>query len=339
MPRSGCCGNGLGLVLVRKLFAEVYNFMKNTRVIYPVPLKAIRYVVRDYQLWLMVIPAVAAVFIFNYIPMYGIQLAFREFEFQKGITGGQWVGLKYFIQFFNNPIFPRIIKNTIMLSSMSIVFGFPAPILMALLFNQVRNFQAKKILQTTVYIPNFISMVVMVAMINLFLTPKTGIVDVFLRSLGLVTSDANILAKPTNFPFVYVFSGIWQTCGWNSIIYLAALSNIDTQLYDSAKIDGANRLKILWHIDVVAIIPTAIVLLILTMGSLLSVGFEKVFLMQNATNIQVSEVIATYTYKVGIAGSRFSYGAAIGFFNTVVNFIFLLSTNLIARKTGNFSIF
>jgi len=293
---------------------------------------------RDYQLWIMVLPAVASVFIFSYIPMYGIQLAFREFDFQKGLTGGTWVGLKYILQFINNSSFFRIIWNTFRVSGLSILLGFPAPILMALLFNQVKNARIKKTLQTSVYIPNFISTVVMVAMINLFLSPSSGIIDNMLKGLGLMGQETNLLGEPSAFSMIYVLSGIWQCCGWSSIIYLAALSNVDVQLYDAAKIDGASRWRIMWHIDFVSLIPIIVMLTILTMGGILGVGFEKVFLMQSATNVQVSEVISTYTYKIGISGSRFSYGAAIGFFNTVINFAFLLIANTIAKKTTDFSI-
>jgi putative aldouronate transport system permease protein len=298
-----------------------------------------RAIKRDYQLWFMVIPAIVAIFIFNYIPMYGIQLAFREFDFQKGLTGGRWVGLDYFRRFVQNPMFFTTIRNTFTLSGLSILLGFPAPILMALLFNQVHSTRVKKVLQTTVYIPNFISLVVMVAMINLFLSPDTGILDKTFKAMGLLKGDANLLAQPQSFSFIYVLSGVWQGCGWSSIIYLAALSNVDPQLYDAAEIDGANRLQIIRHIDFVALMPTAVMMLILSMGGILSVGFEKVFLMQNATNYQVAEVISTYTYKVGLQGTKFSYGAAIGLFNTLVNFIFLVATNLFSRRISGYSIF
>jgi putative aldouronate transport system permease protein len=291
-------------------------------------------VINDYQLWVMVVPAIAVIVIFNYIPIYGVQLAFREFSFQKGITGGAWVGLKYFEQFFKNPMFFKVIRNTFTLSGLNILFGFPTSIVMAILFNQVSSGRIKKTLQTTVYIPNFISTVVIVAMINLFLSPNTGAIDTLMKKAGLIGEHVNIMAKASNFPLTYVFSEVWQRCGWNSIIYLAALSNIDPGLYDAAKIDGANRLRIIWHIDLVALTPTAIMMLILTMGSLLSVGFEKVFLMQNAINQQLSEVITTYTYKIGIERSQFSYSSAIGLFNTLVNFVFLILTNVLARRNG-----
>ena len=235
--------------------------------------KALR---RDYHLWLMVLPAIMVIFVFNYIPMYGIQLAFREYKFSEGMFGGEWVGLKYFAQFFKSPMAFKTIWNTFYISLINILVGFPAPIILALLFNQVKLNRVKKVLQTTVYIPNFISTVVMVAIINLFLS-SNGMVYRLLTVLGIIAPDANLLGSATYFPIIYVLSGVWQTTGWNSIIYLAALSNVDTQLYDAAKIDGANRLRLIWHIDIPVLIPTIIVLLILNMGSLLSVGFERYF--------------------------------------------------------------
>jgi putative aldouronate transport system permease protein len=290
---------------------------------------------RDYQLWLMVIPAIIIIFIFNYIPMYGIQLAFKDFNFSKGLVGGNWAGLKYFKQYFNSPMFLTTIKNTFIIAITSAVFGFPMPIFMAILFNQIRWAKAKRFLQTIVYIPYFISTVVMVAMIVILCSPNNGIISHALKAMGLIAQNTNLVGNNRAFVPLYVISGIWQTCGWNSIIYFAALSSVDTQLYDAAKIDGAGRLRIIWHIELTALIPTIIILLILTMGNILTVGFEKVFLLQNSLNIGVSEVISTYTYKIGLRSNQFSLGSAIGLFNTAINFTFLALTNLIAKKASS----
>jgi putative aldouronate transport system permease protein len=295
-------------------------------------------VIRDYQLWLMVLPACAVIFIFNYIPMYGIQLAFRDFNFSKGLLGGNWAGLKYFKQYFNSPMFFATIRNTFVIAATSTVFGFPAPILMALLFNQIRRQRIKRFLQTVVYIPYFISTVVMVALIFILCSPNNGIISHFLKAAGLVGQSVNLVGNARAFLPLYVISGIWQACGWNSVIYFAALSGVDSQLYDAAKIDGANRLGIIWHIELAALVPTIVILLILNMGNILSVGFEKVYLMQNSLNISVSEVISTYTYKIGLTSNQFSLGSAIGLFNTAVNFAFLALTNLIAKKTSDISL-
>jgi putative aldouronate transport system permease protein len=294
---------------------------------------------RDYQLWLLILPAVAVIFIFNYMPMYGIQLAFRDYKFNldliKSLTGGEFHGLFYFEKFITNYIFGELMRNTVAISLSTIVLGFPAPILLALLLNQVKGAQTKKLLQTTVYLPHFISIVVMVGLLNVLLSPNTGIIAHVLSGMGVKT---NLLGNPGTFVQLFVFSDIWQHCGWNSIIYLAALSSVDPQLYDSSKIDGASKWHTIWYIEIPALIPTIIILFILSMGNVLNTGFEKVFLMQNSLNLPASEVISTYTYKIGILGNQFSYSAAIGLFNTIINFIFLYAMNLISRKHSDISL-
>jgi putative aldouronate transport system permease protein len=305
----------------------------------PLTIRVVDSVIKNYQLWLMVIPACVIIFIFNYMPMYGIQLAFRDFNFTKGLTGGDFAGLKYFKQYFNSPMFFNTIRNTFIIAATSLVFGFPAPIIMALLFNQVRRQGLKRFMQTVVYIPYFISTVVMVALIIILCSPNNGIISHALKNVGLIGQNVNLVGNAEMFVPVYVISGIWQTCGWNSVIYFAALSGVDSQLYDAAKIDGASRLSIIRHVELVALIPTIVILLILNMGGILTVGFDKVFLIQNSLNIPVSEVISTYTYKIGLRSNQFSLGSAIGLFNTVINFVFLMATNFIARKASNTSLF
>jgi putative aldouronate transport system permease protein len=294
---------------------------------------------RDWQLWVMVLPAIIVIFIFNYMPMYGIQLAFRKYSFTKGLTGGDWVGLKYFNKYFSSPMFWPTIRNTFLIAFTSILFGFPAPILLAIVINQVRNSKMKNILQTTVYMPHFISTVVMVSLLVIMLSPSSGLISNTMESMGLITSENNLLGDNGSFVPVYVISNIWQNCGWDSIIYIAALSSIDTQLYDACKIDGANKWQTIWHIEFPALIPTIAILLILNMGNILNVGFEKVFLMQNDLNLSVSEVISTYVYRIGLKSNQFSLGSAIGLFNTIINFFFLMLTNLISKKFADISIF
>ncbi|WP_253958165.1 ABC transporter permease [Metabacillus halosaccharovorans] len=284
----------------------------------------------------MILPAIIIVFVFNYVPMYGIQLAFREFDFTKGLTGGDWVGLKYFIQFIESHMFTDLLRNTVVLSLTTIIVGFPAPIILALLINQIKWKRGKKVLQTTVYLPHFISIVVLVGLLNVLLSPNTGIVGHIMNAFGF--HDVNLLASTNTFVPVYVLSDVWQHVGWNSIIYLAALSSVDPQLYDSAKMDGANRWQIIRNVEIPAIIPTIIILLILNMGSIISTGFEKIFLMQNPLNLPVSEVIETYVYKIGIISNQFSYAAAIGLFNTLINFALLLTMNYIAKRFSNISL-
>lgn len=293
---------------------------------------------RDYQLWIMLLPAIVIIFIFNFVPMYGVQLAFRDFDFTKGLTGGAWAGMKYFNQYFKSPLFWPTLQNTFVIAFTSIVFGFPAPIILALILNQVRKKRVKKTLQTAVYMPYFISTVVMVALLNILLSPNAGLVSNALKMLHLIPGDYNLVGNAGAFVPVYVVSGIWQTCGWNSIIYFAALSSVDSQLYDACKIDGANKWQTIWHIDLPAILPTIMILLILNMGNVLNVGFEKTFLMQNNLNLSTSEVISTYVYKVGLKSAQYSFGSAVGLFNTIINFVFLMATNFISKKTSDISL-
>ena len=299
------------------------NFAVNTK----------KYWLHNWQLWVMLLPAMVYIFVFCYIPMYGVQLAFREYSFTSGITGGKWVGLKYFRQYFESPMFFTTLKNTFVISFFSIVAGFPAPIILAMIINQLRNQKWKRVVQTTVYIPYFISVVVMVSMINVLFANDSGVVGNFLKALHLVAKDTNILGKESAFVPLYVLTGVWQSMGWNSIIYIAALSSVDTQLYDACKIDGANRWQTMIHIDFPAIVPTIMILLIMNMGNILNVGFDKVFLMQNSLNLGASQVISTYVYDVGVKSSQFSFGAAVGLFNTVVNFVFLLITNYLSKRS------
>lgn len=287
---------------------------------------------RYWQLWVMVLPAMCFVALFAYTPMYGLQLAFRDFDPDKGLTGGKWVGFQYFNQFFHDPEFAQILLNTFRISLWSLVMGFIFPIILALLINQIGSAGVKKFVETITYMPHFISTVVMVSMLNIFLTPKTGL-------LGQFFGNQNLLGVAKAFTPLYWITEVWQHCGWNCIIYLAALSSVDTQLYEAAKIDGANRLQLIAHIDIPAIMPTCVILLVLNMGHVLGVGFEKVYLMQNALNQPMSEVISTYTYKMGLLSFQFSYSTAIGLFNTVINFIFLVVANALSKKLSDTSIF
>lgn len=291
---------------------------------------------RDYQLWLLVLPAIIVIFIFNYIPMYGVQLAFRDFDFSKGLTGGQWRGLHYFTMFTGSFQFLTLIRNTFVISIATILVGFPIPIILALLFNQVQHHGVKKVLQTVVYMPHFISTVVMVGLLTVLLSPNTGVIGMLIKAMGL--EGVNLLGSTATFVPVYVISDVWQHAGWGSIIYLAALSSVDQELYDACKIDGANRWQIIWHVDIPALVPTIIVLFILNMGNLLNTGFEKIFLMQNGLNKPVSEVIATYVYRIGIISNQFSYSSAIGLFNTAINFFFLFLTNSVSKRFSETSL-
>ena len=288
---------------------------------------------KDWQLWAMILPALAYIIIFCYVPMYGIQLAFRKYDFSKGLTGGDWVGFKYFIQYFESPMFWTTLRNTFVISFFTLVCGFPAPILLALVVNSLRQKKLRRVVQTAVYMPYFISTVVMVAILQILLSPSTGVVSNFLKSLHIIPQSINLLGTPSAFVPVYVLSGIWQSAGWNSIIFIAALASVDGQLYDAAKVDGANRWQQVIHVEL-----PAIVLLIMNMGRVLSVGFEKVFLMQNDLNLSVSEVISTYVFNIGVQSGQFSFGSAVGLFNTVINFAFLMIANMVSKKAADISL-
>lgn len=296
------------------------------------------YLKRDWQLWVMILPAIVYILIFCYGPMYGLQLAFRDYDFSKGFTGGQWSGMKYFMQYFTSPMFWPTLRNTFLIAFFSLVCGFPVPILLALVINSIHSKNGKRAVQTAVYMPYFISTVVMVAILQIMLSPTTGMLSNLLKAMHLVPQAANLMGDASSFIPIYVISGIWQGAGWNSIIFIAALAAVDSQLYDAAKVDGANRWQQVWHVELPAILPTIIILLILNMGNILSVGFEKTFLMQNALNKSVSEVIATYVFNVGIKSSQFSFGTAVGLFNTLVNFIFLVVANQISRRVADISL-
>lgn len=292
----------------------------------------------DWQLWIMVLPAVIYIIVFCYEPMYGLQLAFRDYDFSKGLTGGDWAGMKYFTQYFQSPMFIPTIRNTFTIAFFSLICGFPVPVILAIAINSIKSPKWKRSVQTAVYLPYFISTVVLVSIIQIFLSPTTGLLDHALKAIGLVGEKTNLLGSPAAFVPVYVLSGIWQSAGWNSIIFIAALAAVDGQLYDAAKVDGANRWQQVFHVELPTILPTIVILLIMNMGGILSVGFEKTFLMQNGLNKAVSEVISTYVYNIGLKSSQFSFGSAVGLFNTSVNFILLILANTISKRAANISL-
>ena len=269
--------------------------------------------------------------------MFGVQIAFKDFMPAEGIWGSQWVGFKHFEIFFKSYQFGRVITNTLRISLYSLVVGFPLPIVFALLLNTIRNMRFKKIVQTITYIPHFISVVVLVGILVQVLNPVTGLYGSIYRLFNGAGYPKNIMASPAAFTHLYVWSGIWQQLGWSSIIYVAALSNVDQELYEAAEIDGASRWKRVLHIDLPSILPTIAILLILRAGSIMSVGFEKVYLMQNNLNLMQSEVISTYVYKVGMAagGGNFSYASAIGLFNSIINCTLLVFVNAVSRKLSD----
>jgi putative aldouronate transport system permease protein len=289
----------------------------------------------------LILLPLAYVIIFQYLPMYGIVIAFKNFKPAKGILGSSWVGLYHFQRFINTARFTRILKNTIFLSLYSLFAEFPIPVLLAVLLNSCTNKPLKKVTQTVTYAPHFISTVVFVGMLNVFFAPSTGIVKQIMTKIGLMNAADNlgVLTSEAAFKHLYVWSGVWQGMGWGSIIYLAALSGVDPTLHEAARVDGANKIQRIWHIDIPAIVPTIVTMFILRCGSILGVGFEKVYLMQNSLNGNAAEVISTYVYKVGLLDAQYSYSAAIGLANNIVNLIMLLTVDRIAKSLGQNGLF
>lgn len=292
---------------------------------------------RNGGLYLLMIPAMIIFICFTYLPMYGIVIAFKNFKPARGILGSEWAGLRYFKKYFSSDMFSNTIRNTLLISIYTILVTFPLPILIALMCNQMYAKRFKKFFQVSTYLPHFISTVVMCGMIVLFLSPSSGVIPKLLGYIGVQTGD--LMGKASAFSSIYVWTEAWQHVGWDSIMYIAALSAVDPQLYEAAVVDGANKWQKMRSIDIPLLMPTAVVLFILRAGSVMSVGFEKVYLLQNDLNISASEIISTYVYKMGLKSNQYSYSAAIGLFNNVVNFILLLSVNFIAGKMGDTSLF
>lgn len=293
-----------------------------------------------WQIYLILLIPVTYIIIFAYVPMGGLTLAFKDYDLTKGIWESKWVGFDNFIEFFNSYKFSQVLKNTLVISFYSLLAGFPLPIIFALLINAFPGRKYKKLVQTTTYIPYFISTVVMVGIVMQLLNDRTGIYG-SLYTLFTGTAAPDILGKPEMFKHIYVFSGIWQATGYNAIIYIAALANVDQSLQEAARIDGASRFQCVRYIDFPSILPTATIMLILAVGGIMNVGFEKVLLLQNDLNMSSSEVISTYVYKVGLAKGTgdFSLSTAIGMFNSAINFVLLVTVNFFSKKISGNGIF
>ncbi|MBP1963407.1 sugar ABC transporter permease [Paenibacillus aceris] len=292
--------------------------------------KTIKKIARNYDLYLLLLPTLAYFIIFHYIPMYGLQIAFKNFNPVKGIVGSPWVGFDHFERFFQSYQLGTIIRNTLGISIYELLVAFPAPIILALMINQLTSERFKRFVQTVTYAPHFISTVVVAGIVYLLLSPKTGAVN---NLLGVFNIEPIFFMGSADwFKTVFVFSGIWQNMGWGTIIYLAALTSVNPEFHEAAVVDGATKLQRVFYIDIPAIMPTVIIMLIMNMGHMMSVGFEKVYLMQNQLNIDSSETIQTYVYKSGLVQAQYSYASAIGLFNTIINFILLISVNKIAKS-------
>lgn len=295
-------------------------------------------ITRNWQLYLMLVPVIVYFIVLCYGPMYGVILAFKDYRVRRGILGSPWAEplVKHFVRFFTSPYFERVITNTVTISLQSLVWGFPVPILLALCVNEVRNGKYQKFVQNVTYAPHFLSTVVLVGMIRSFTNTDYGIVNLLIRALG--GEGYNWMQRADLFRPLYIGSGMWQNAGWNSIIYIAALAGIDLEQHESAMIDGASRLKRIWHINLPGIMPTIVTLLILNSGYIMSVGFEKVFLMQNDLNLSVSDVISTYSYRMGIESAQYEMATAIGLFNSVINMVLLVMVNAASRRLGDTSL-
>lgn len=289
----------------------------------------------DWRLYVLMLPSLVYLFIFAYIPMYGVQIAFRDFSPRKGIWGSEWVGLEYFKRFIEYPNFKFLMMNTLRIGLYSLA-TFPCSIIFALMLNEVRSTKFKKSVQMISYIPHFLSTVVVCSMVTLFFNQKTGVVNAIIEFLGGTRTD--FLTKASYFEDIYVWSGVWQGLGFGAIIYIAALASVPMEQIEAARIDGATRLQIIWHVNIPYILPTIIIMLIFSCGGILGVGFEKILLLQNDLNLSRSQVISTYVYEIGIRGGQFSYSSAIGLFNTIINVTILAIVNEIARRFGETSV-
>ena len=294
------------------------------------------YMKGHYDLYLLLLPALLYTAIFLYIPMYGVLMAFQDYSPVKGIMGSNFVGLKHFKKFFSTYMAKQIISNTVILSGYSLIASFPFPVILALMLNYCVNRRFGKLVQTVTYMPYFISVMVLVGMMNIFFSTNYGVVNTVLQAFGFETFS--FMSSEKSFRHMYVWSGIWQGMGYSSVIYFAALSGIDPTLYEAAELDGASKLQRIRYIDLPSIMPTVIIMLIMSAGNLMSIGFEKAYLMQNDRNSGVSEIIATYVYKVGLIDARYSFSAAINLFNSAINFVILIVINKVSRKLSDTSL-
>ncbi|WP_191271282.1 ABC transporter permease [Neobacillus kokaensis] len=294
-------------------------------------------IITNYELYLFLLPTLLYFTIFHYLPMYGMQIAFKNYLPIKGILESPWVGFEHFERFFASYQFLTVLKNTLLINLYQLLLAFPIPIILALLLNQIGSTKFRRMVQTITYAPHFISVVVIVGMLYLFLSPMNGLLNNILGFLGI--EPIFFMGEPGWFKSTFVFSGIWQNAGWSMIIYLAALSSVSPELHEAAIMDGASKFQRIVHIDLPAIMPTIMILLILDVGNFMALGFEKVYLMQNALNIDSSEVIQTYVYKTGLLNAQYSYATAVGLFNAIINFVLLIAMNQFAKKMKQTSLF
>ena len=295
--------------------------------------RILRRLLGSWQLYVLIAPATLYYLICHYWPLYGLQIAFRNYKPKLGIAGSPWVGMQHFTRFVTGPNFASLMRNTLSISLSNLLIGFPIPIILALTINEIRGRRYKKFVQTVSYAPHFISTVVMVSMLTIFLNVNTGIFNKLIGAFGMGPYD--FLGTAEWFTSIYVVSDIWQSMGWNSIVFLAALSGIDTSLTEAAMVDGASRMQRIWHINLPCILPTVMIMFILNSGKVMSVGYEKAYLMQNALNLSHSEIISTYVYKVGLINTQYSFSAAVGLFNSVCNVALMVIVNFVSKRVSD----
>lgn len=297
-----------------------------------------RRIVNHWEFYLLLVPMFIVIFVFKYVPMYGVQIAFKDFKASLGIMGSPWVDplFKHFTKFFSSYNFNRLVVNTFLLSFETLIFTFPLPIILALMLNQVPNKRFQRTVQTVVYAPHFISVMVLAGMLHIFLSPYGGLINLIINLTG--HESIYFLGDAKWFRAIYIISGIWQDTGWGTIIYLATLSGVNLELYEAATMDGANKLQRIWHIDIPALLPTINILFIMNFGSLMSVGFEKAYLLQTDLNKGASDIIATYVYEQGVLKTQYSFSTAVGLFNTIINIILLVTVNQISKRVGETSL-
>lgn len=291
---------------------------------------------RDKALLIIVLPVVLHYLIFFYYPMYGNIIAFKDFNYVDGIWGSEWIGFDHFLRLFRSPYFTRILRNTILISVYSILWGFPIPIIFALMTNDLKQGVYKRVVQAVSYIPYFISTVVICGMLVNFLSPSTGIINTVIKAFG--GKAINFLMEPKWFRTIFIASGIWQGFGWSAIIYLAALTGVSQDLYEAAKIDGASRLQRVIHISIPSIMPTIVVTFILQLGSLMSIGYEKLILLYNPVTLEVADVISSYTYRTGLVEGNYSFASAVGLFNSLINLVLVFIANTISKRVSDNSL-
>ena len=305
-----------------------------------VPKKKINYAVyfkNDWQLYVLILPAIIYFIVFNYMPLYGIQIAFKDFKAVFGISGSKWVGFKHFENFFHAYYFKRLLANTLLLNVYNLLWSFPVPIILAILLNQIKGPKIKRFIQTSIYVPYFISTVVLAGMLYIFLSPTSGIFNILRQALGMKAVDFMSDAKA--FRTIYIVSGIWQSAGWGTILYIASLSGVDPSLYEAAEIDGASIWQKIRYIDMPSIVPVIVMVFILDCGKLLSSNTDKALVMQTAGNIPTSDIIGVYVYNVGLGSGQFSYTTAIGLFINIINFIIIITANQISKKISDVGLF